>query len=514
MYGTGQPNTSTDPAQYSVVGTTLSMVKANDFQLPSVIEATIAGQAVDLQPNLWVIGQNSSNLSSIASFYSSSGDNPISEEDAQDQGYNNISAPPASQTAFQAKPFFTSSLTFGTDTGILRALALRMSTSLQCQDVKHTEFPSDCNETASFAANFSNTQFREEADASPSNTSYIAPMFSFQICSPAATNWSRGTNSSQTIREELYIDLQTWRSAATDDSWGLASQVPIRFNFTYHCIADSQLAYFEPMNEWNRHQVQDMIDVKAEDFPHFTGPNVRSATQDLTFSPAAPGLATSVHALFGNNTFFNSIVNANDTRGANLDVCRALRMPLTGLCDDHLMCNPYTAESGSTLRCDRPSDSSSPGPTEDEYPEDYGLSNATASSGTLAYFLYMWLQRFNNWNSTMAALTLTNFYSAKAILDPSRANALPIGTLDDAEDPSETPYALPISSSPGLPIQKLHIPLGAIIAISLLIFLQLMGLLLLGVYTSTQRTWTASLDGFALLRMGKAMKETLPLQLV
>lgn len=155
------------------------------------------------------------------------------------------------------------------------------------------------------------------------------------------------------------------------------------------------------MNEWNGHQVQNTVDIKAKDVPHFTGPNTRSNTHGLIYSPAAPGpLATSVRALFGNNTFFNSIVNGNDTRGANHDVCRALRMPLTGLCikrgTDSLMCNPCGVESGSTLQCISSGVSSCSRKTEDNYSERFGLSNSTASSGTLMYFLYIWLQRFNN----------------------------------------------------------------------------------------------------------------------
>ncbi|KAL8764968.1 MAG: hypothetical protein Q9209_007795 [Squamulea sp. 1 TL-2023] len=507
---------NTGPVFYSTVGTTLSMLNGNeDLYLPSVIEATIAGKAGDLQPNLWVIGQNSSNLTSMDSFYSSPGRGFNSHGESQKEGYNTPLDGP--QTAFQAKSFFTSSLTVGTDTGILKALALRMSTSLQCQDIIHDEFPSDCNETASLAMNFTNTQFQGVADEYLSDTYYISPIFSFHICSPGAKNWTRDNDSSHSIREELYIDLQTWRSSATEKSWGLASNVPIRYNFTYHCIANSNLAYFEPMNEWNGHQVQDTVDIKAKDVPHFTGLNTRSNTHEPIYSPAAPGpLATSVRALFGNNTFFNSIVNANDIRGANLDVCRALRMPLTGLCTkrgtDSLMCNPYQSQCGSTLRCIRPGSSNCPGKTEDNYPKDYGLSNATASSGTLAYFLYMWLQRFNNWNSTMAALTFTNFYSARAIMDPSRARELPYSAFDTMETRArETPLALPIYSSPGLRSQKLHIPFTAIIIISLLILSQIAGLLVLGVYTSMQHTWTASLDGFALLRMGKAMRDALPL---
>lgn len=112
----------------------------------------------------------------------------------------------------------------------------------------------------------------------------------------------------------------------------------------------------------------------------------------------------------------------------------------------------------------------------------------------------------------MAALTLTNFYSPRALLDPSRAKELPYSAFDTMETRNkETPLALPIYSSPGLRIQRLHIPFSAIVIISLLIFLQIAGLLALGVYTSMQPTWTASLDGFALLRMGKAMRDALPL---
>lgn len=501
-----------DHVLYSTVGRTLSMLNSfgyldedvdqdleKDMQLSSVIEATIAGKAGDLQPNLWVIGRNSSNLTSIDSFYSST------EFGAQ--------------TAFRAKPFFTSSLTVGTDTGILKALALRMSTSLQCEGITHAEFPFDCNETASLAMNFTNTQFQRAANQS--DAPYVAPIFSFHIWSSGAKNWTRNNDSSNSIQEELYMDLQTWQSTEEQEEWNVLTgyTIPgVQDNFTFHCIADSHLAYFEPMNEWNGHQVQDMVDIRAKVVPHFTGPNTRSNTHGLIYSPAAAGpLATSVRALFGNNTFFNSIINAHDTRGANLDVCRALRMPLTGLCTmrdgESLMCNPYQSQSESTLPCIRPAHSHLPEIFEENTFLEYGLSNSTSDSGTLAYFLYVWLQRFNNWNSTMAALTFTNFYSAKAILDPSRAMELDPYTAFETIRSIATnkPLALTIYSSPGLRIQKLHISSSAIVIISLLILLHIAGLLALGVYTSMQPIWTASLDGFALLRMGKGMKDALPL---
>ncbi|KAL8993331.1 MAG: hypothetical protein Q9169_006418, partial [Polycauliona sp. 2 TL-2023] len=130
---------SPDPVLYRTVGTTISRLNGyEDVYLSGVIEATIAGKAGDLQPNLWVIGQNISNLTSLDSFYISPGRSFTPHK----EGYNTEenSGP---QTAFQATPFFTSSLTVGTDTGILKALALRMSTLLQCQDISHAEFPAD-----------------------------------------------------------------------------------------------------------------------------------------------------------------------------------------------------------------------------------------------------------------------------------------------------------------------------------------------------------------------------------
>ena len=204
------------------------------------------------------------------------------------------------------------------------------------------------------------------------------------------------------------------------------STVLIRYNFTYHCIADSILTYFEPMNEWNEHQVQDMIDIKVNDVPHFIELNTRFNTHEFIYSLiASESLAISMRAFFENNTFFNSIVNANDTRGANLDVCRVLRLPLTDICttrgiyvdSDRLMCNSYNFQLGSTLYCLKST-------FDDENSDNHWISNVTADSETLTYFLYMWLQKFNNWNSIMTALTLTNFYSARAILDFSRVELL------------------------------------------------------------------------------------------
>ena len=94
------------------------------------------------------------------------------------------------------------------------------------------------------------------------------------------------------------------------------------------------------------------------------------------------------------------------------------------------------------------------------------------------------LQRCNNWNTTMVALNLTNFYSARAILDPSRATELAEFDTVDTYPSNSTPLALQIYSNPGLRTRKLHISFPPIVILSLLILLQIVGLLALAVYTS------------------------------
>lgn len=68
-----------------------------------------------------------------------------------------------------------------------------------------------------------------------------------------------------------------------------------------------------------------------------------------------------------------------------------------------------------------------------------------------------------------------------------------------------------VGSSPGMVIQKLDISLAGILVISVLILIQLIGLLALAVYPSSRPTWTESLDSFAVLRLGAAMANELPL---
>ena len=468
------------PPLYESVGTTLSAVNAVDPN--DVTQATVSGKVSDQQPNLWLMGKGNGNLTNFQTFY----DQP------------DLASATFQQTGFSPRPFFTSSIPVNTDTGVLSALAFRLSTNLSCEEIPHSIFPASCDGTAPFATNY----FNANLSAAKANF-YGGPIFTFRACAPGNFSWVPGDNK-QDISEEFYMDLQSSLSPAEFNYFNgkVESIGSIIYNFTYHCTTNSTLAYFQPPNYWNGHEVQDIVDLGPDNTTFPTGPNKKFQPQNLNVPLEVPGpFLTTVLALFGKNTFFDNIVNSNDTHNNNLEVCQALRMPLTGLCTgEESMCNPYHYSSdarGPILDCLDPGyvDSSNPlTDPKDQHP-----------NGTLASYLFLFLQKFNNLNSTNAALTLTNFYSSLAMLDPSRA-------LDATYfEPSDGQVAENVYTSPGLAIQKLHAPLAGLILISVFIILQLAGLFLLAIYASSHPTWTSSLDSFALLRMGAAMANDLPL---
>ena len=96
------------------------------FDLDSVAnnessEAIISGSFNDLQSNLWPMDASQLFLTDLKALYNQS---------------HKSSVP----------GFFTTSIPVGTDTGILRAIALRLNSSLSCEAVPHTDFPSNCYE--------------------------------------------------------------------------------------------------------------------------------------------------------------------------------------------------------------------------------------------------------------------------------------------------------------------------------------------------------------------------------
>lgn len=454
-----------DAPLYRVVGSILPTFGL--YIDPSQIaEATVSGKISDQQPNLWIFDNGTRNLTSFEAFYN----HPLGSS-AEDR-----------RTSFSPPAFFTSSIPVGTDTGVLQAFALRLNSSSNCEEIPHSDYPASCDGTAPFATNYSNADVPEaKAD------SYGGPMFTFRACIPGIPSWVPGENRLE-ISEDFYMDLQSSRSTGKYSSYN----VSIVSDFSYHCTTNTMLAVFEAPNYWNGHQVQDVVDLGPQNANVYNGPNALWApvipsgnplisSDDLSYHGP---LLNSILTLFGRGTFFDDIAHANDTHDTNLEICQALRMPLDGLCTRIAgMCTPFNDWVGTIyLNCLTGDDPANPDP-QHQHP-----------NGTLAFYLFLFLQKFNNLDSTIAALTLTNFYTSEAMLDPGPTAV------------RQTVYA-----SPGLPTQKVHVPLAGLVIISVLIILQLTGLFSLALYASRHATWTELLDSFALLRLGAAMADELPL---
>lgn len=98
--------------------------------------------------------------------------------------------------------------------------------------------------------------------------------------------------------------------------------------------------------------------------------------------------------------------------------------------------------------------------------------------------LIIWMDSFGNETKATAALTLSTYAAANAILNTASQDG---------------DY---IYSTQGTDIQKPDITIVGIIIVSLLLVIQITGLTLLFLYASRRATWTESLDAWAMLRLG------------
>lgn len=385
-----------------------------------ISEATISGNVNDLRGNLWPMDSNQPFLTDLKAFYNQS----------------DISSIP---------PFFTTSIPVGTDTGILRAIALRLNSSLSCEAVQETALPSNCYEGPS-------------KNSTPSAEHNVRIRVSGDFKPPTGED-------RQDISEDYWFNFQVdndTKASSVASASGSPVQADQAYNFCHHCQQNTTIAYFELPNYWNNHTTQDIIDVSAtktqyQTGPNIPGPNIPAQPPTLSSYMPTPGfLLTSIFALFGNNTF-QPLINAPMTMTSNPLTCAQLRPPFTSLL-------PYLA---TILNISTPIPS--PGQCTD---------------AVLSTTLHKWLQAFSNPDTLTAALRITNLYISQAMLDPSSSTSTSINSSNE----NATPHSATIFASRGLEIQKLQIALPAMVLISVLMLIQLVGLWGLAIYASCYGT--------------------------
>ncbi|KAM0796359.1 hypothetical protein BDR22DRAFT_976251 [Usnea florida] len=339
----------------------------NSSIMDSVISSTLSGKLSDKQPYLWTLDQVS--LTSVdASIFNSSSFNDIPKEQ------------------------FIASFPVGTDTGVLRNLALRLNISVGCTLVPQSDFPSTCPGDYPLSQTFSNININV------SNPNI--PRYRARICAPGNVGYSpwKNTADRQDISEEFWLDYEDGGS-----------------NYTQHCYGNSTLGYFELPNYWNGHVAGPLLNTVPPNSPNLTyqngNPSETTAsptplhTEDVQDYSGTPGpFLTAIMAIFGPNTFFSTVAaNSNWTSTYTTKaLCSQLSYPFT--------CFAY-----------------------------YFAYNAIVGD----FPLMNWLPNFGNEDSALAAFTLTTYAAANAILNNGNSSSLGYPIYSSPGTPMQKPTLPP-----------------------------------------------------------------------
>lgn len=138
---------------------------------------------------------------------------------------------------YDGPPFWVSAVPNGTATGVLRQHAMRMNTSVACEQFPATEFPSECAGAYPFTADFAWTRGSINGPES----------FRMSVCVPGSyvvSPWNRSRDA-MTIQEDIYLGVLP--IGEDYESQILRYQVP----FVTHCMVNTTRGYFELGNAFN-----------------------------------------------------------------------------------------------------------------------------------------------------------------------------------------------------------------------------------------------------------------------
>jgi hypothetical protein len=180
---------------------------------------------------------------------------------------------------------------------------------------------------------------------------------------------------------------------------------------------------------------------------------------------------TASMALFGNASFFFTAKNATESnyREAARSICQG-NVPFARY---------FTSSSFSSFMspCDRVNS--------DTNRNDY--------ESTISELIHAFFAKLADTATAKEMLEISMFFANEIILTMTANEGL-------------TQYSRTIYTDDGYQIQKPVQSIPAIVVISILLFLQVLGVTWLAVYNSSAPTWTATLDGLALTKIGRELR--------
>ncbi|KAJ5541954.1 hypothetical protein N7461_007957 [Penicillium sp. DV-2018c] len=378
---------------------------------------------------------------------------------------------------------FVTALQNNTMTGVLREHAIRLNSSAVCEQIPREQFPSACPGNRPF------------------QTSFSSNLLDIRVCAPGEYGvypWTLSRNR-QDINEHLYLDVVDRRGE------GLINVA----SFTLHCTTTTTRGYFELANymnsqiygplleEWPDNET--MARYFDDDLNMWAGrgygpPTEQDETQGYhdpsgslwNAEPADPfgtgrlamsgPLMTSAIALFGNQSWFEVAADSSNRTfpPAVQQICQQGRIPFS-----NLAYSIFESFRGvcSAIATDR--------------------SMWSDTDEALSVLLGDWVYSFNNTNTAEMALLTSMYLANRAMLTQTAAAMF--------EFSSRAIYFGRGMLMP-LPVKTL----AGTAVVSILIFLQLLGLAFVAWYIYRLPTWTPALDAVAIARIGIGLKDIIP----
>ncbi|KAL4795823.1 hypothetical protein BDV19DRAFT_388847 [Aspergillus venezuelensis] len=370
--------------------------------------------------------------------------------------------------------FFVSSLVNGTGTGVLREHAIRMDTEVQCV-VDNISFPDNC------------------PGDRPFTTNYTSPALEVTVCGEGSFDrfpWNI-TRNKQELHERLWIKTQV--NPSYTSPYTIPTALLHAVNYTMRCDAISRRGWFELGNYQNNFNYQPMLetwptsDATKNEFNDISGVNfgseywpVEEESTDVsnpftsktglgyfgTGSLPTPGpLMSAALALFGNGTLLQAAKDANtqsQQRTAALGICQHSRVPfflygdsnaLWGMCYEPVFTEP-----------------------------DRDLENI------LPEMVASFMSLFDSPVPAQQVLEITAFFSNEALL----MTTADLGSMLSRD----------IYTAPGYTILKPQLSVPGIVVMSVVIALQVAGILALLWFIHSAPSWTVSLNALTLARIG------------
>ncbi|KAI1378985.1 hypothetical protein F4677DRAFT_410243 [Hypoxylon crocopeplum] len=439
-----------------------------DLILQDVLGHLVTVSDLEPQPNLWPINPDKSGFLDgyvtpldrrMFSVYSADGGDP--------------------------EGFFVTALENGTNTGVLREHAIRLNSSVHCEHIPESDFPLPCQ------------------GGRPFEIGVERPGLKLNVCVPGNSSQFPFTSSRhrQDITEDLYIHLE-----------GPHNLTYIHDNFTVHCTVSTSRGYFELGNQQNLYVYGPLLDRWpdphdiATNFNDFRGvsanfsrpteedpPTTDSSDYLLPFakpmgSPfneftyerdeSVPGpLMISAEVMFGNYSFLQFITD-NTTNMTSLQsyasVCEHGRFPFSQVL------GIITLDSGPESYCGNV-------PNELQFRSD----NA---DDRLSQIITSHARIFNNTQHAEYAIMMSMYFANRAVLTKTVLGTRPF----DARE---------IYGSPGSVMVRPIMATASLVVITVLIFLQTLGLALVIRLIYSVPTWASAFDAMEVARIGKALAD-------